>query len=116
MRDLRKRPRDGEHKLEVSETYIDETRGCIFGDSGGWYEPYTENVGRLFRNMQQEFGRCTGTVYVDTAQGETMATGWVFSKRVEYDDAHRIRRKEDRTYVREVWVSLRWTPVTEGKD
>lgn len=107
MRNATKRPRRGDYKLEILEEYINETRGHIFGESG-WYEPYTDNVGKLFRSLQREFGRCMGHVYVDT-ETETSIVGWVFRKRMEYEDAHRIRRKEDRTYIREVWVTLRWT-------
>jgi hypothetical protein len=44
----------GERKmLQVKETYVNETKGYQFGDVP-WYEPYTDNIGKLFRTMQKE--------------------------------------------------------------
>lgn len=90
--------------LKIKETYVNETKGYQWGDSG-WYEPYTENIGRLFLNMQREFGRCIGRMYRDYENGKTVAVGWVFQKRMRYEDA-RYNRPED-YYLREVWVEVR---------
>jgi hypothetical protein len=85
----------------VRETFIDETKGHQFGESD-WYEPYTDDIGRLFRDMQKEYGRCTGHVYVGDGP-DVKKVGWVFEKRMEYDD---YRGRGDRFYVRTVWVRL----------
>lgn len=86
--------------MKVSEVYINATRGYRFGESEP-YEPYTDNIGKLFLSYQREFGRCTSKVYVDTDHGPK-AIGWVFVKKMRYEDA---RSKND-TYVREVWVTV----------
>ena len=92
--------------LQVNETYVNATKGYQFGDSG-WYTPYTEDKGRLFRNYQREYGRCVSKVYVDLPGGKVQPVGWVFEKRMEYEDARRSWSKEQREYVREVWVTYR---------
>ena len=63
------------------------------------HEPFTDDLGRLFKFAQKEWGRCVSKVYIDTAEGPK-ACGWVFRKRRAYDD--------DRTksYVQEAWVTL----------
>jgi len=86
--------------MKVNEVYINATRDQRFGESGP-YEPYTTNIGKLFRSYQKEFGRCTSKVYIDTDQGPK-AIGWVFIKTMKYEDA---RSKND-IYVREVWVTI----------
>lgn len=92
--------------LQVKEDFINETKGYIFGE-GNWYEPYTENRGRLFRDMQREYGRCVSRIYVDTIDGPPKTTGWVFQSRQEYEDSHD-------TYIREVWVNVReWSTLHE---
>lgn len=89
--------------LYVQESYVNETKGYRFGDSE-WYETYTDNIGRLFRDMQKEYGRCVSRMYVDKTDGRVIPIGWVFQKRMEYEDSHD-------TYVREVWVQVSRTPV-----
>lgn len=90
--------------LEIQETYVDMEKGHRYGETE-WYQPYTDDLGRLYREFRSEYGRCTSKVYVDTATG-VKPVGWVFVKRVEYDDAHRITRGP-KTYLREVWVTYR---------
>jgi hypothetical protein len=85
----------------VNETYIDATRGGMIGESEV-FESYHETPGEVFRSCQKEYGGCVSAVYVDTKDGGTQRVGWVFQKRIAYEDA---RTKED-TYIREVWVTL----------
>ena len=103
----------------VSETFINATEGYQFGDSEP-YEPYTDDVGRLFREMQKEYGRCVSSVYVDEPSGTKLADtgqpsgkvkriGWVFQKRMEYEG---YRGHGERFYTREVWVMLHDAPDT----
>lgn len=86
--------------LLISETYVDRTTGGVYGETGV-YEAFTDNPGVLFRRLRREYGKCDGRVYVDNEEGDPVAVGWVFVKRVEYEDA---RNRE--TYLREVWVTL----------
>lgn len=89
--------------LRVSETFVNRTEGYSNGDSGQ-YEPYTDDIGRLFRDYQREYGRCTSKVYIDTPTGPK-AIGWVFEKRVKYDDCNEY-------FMQEVWVTLYNKPDT----
>ncbi len=81
----------------ISESYINETEGYQIGDTEP-YEPFTDDVGELFRHCQREFGRCRSKVYVDTDDG-SRAIGWVFEKLDAYEDA-------GGHYLRHVWVTL----------
>jgi len=97
--------------LQITEDYVDATRGCRLGESG-WYEPYTDNRGELYRALVKEHGRCTGKVYVDKRtpapdDGTTGAyvetpepVGWVFVKRQQYEDTRK-------PYLAETWVTIR---------
>ena len=85
--------------LLVKETFVNETKGWISGESG-FYPPYTDDVKELFRAMQKEYGRCISKVYIDGPEGEALPIGWVFEKRREYRDS------ED-TYLQHTWVECR---------
>ena len=128
--------------FEVRETYVNSSEGHMIGDSG-WYEPYTEDRGKLFRDFQHEYGGCTGHMYVDvkvprfgpdfrgiTAFGKVVypqydyrvdTVGWVFSRREHYEDARPaeyrngkpVYREQD-YYTREVWVHVRNEPAAWG--
>lgn len=81
----------------IEEVWRNATENYICGESG-LYEPYTDNLGELFRSLQKEYGKCVSKVYVD--QGDkTIAIGWVFEKRRKYDDCND-------TYLQETWVTL----------
>ena len=86
--------------MKVRETYINATKGHRFGDSGGWIDAHADTVGGAFRAARAEFGRCVGKVYVDTTGGGAKQVGWVFQKRMRYDDDPKD------SYLREVWVEV----------
>lgn len=93
-------------KLMTSESYVNQTKGYRFGDSGSEpIEQYAETVGELFRDLQQEFGRCVGKMYRDQPDGGVIQVGWVFEKRMTYEDARRPYSEDD-FYTREVWVEV----------
>jgi hypothetical protein len=95
--------------LMISETYFNASKGYQFGETDP-YEPYTDDIGRLFREMQREYGRCKSSIYVDTPTG-TQRIGWAFSKRMRYEDAR--GNDPERDYdTREVWVTLHDAPDT----
>lgn len=83
--------------LYVQEEFINLDKGYSFG-STEVYEAYTDDRGKLYRSMVKEYGRCTGKVYVDTVYG-SKEIGWVFVKRMQYEDC------KD-TYLREAWVTV----------
>ena len=57
------------------------------------------NKGELFKTLAKEYGRCTGRMYYDGSDGAAIHIGWVFQKKVQYEDC-----KE--TYLQEAWASL----------
>jgi hypothetical protein len=89
--------------LWVSETYINADKGYRYGEAEP-YETFTDNPGELYRSLRKEYGRCTGNIFVDKEAGP-QKVGWVFVKRVCYDDC------KD-TYLREVWVTVLDKPNT----
>ena len=95
--------------LLVSEVFINKDKDAQFGESEP-YEPYTDDIGRLFRDFQREYGRCESSVYVDSKDGPPKRIGWVFSKRMEYEDSGRYGRERE-FYTREVWVTLHDAPI-----
>ena len=90
--------------LVCKEDFVNATKDINFGGSG-WEEPWTDDVGALYRNAVREYGRCTGHVYMTTSDRDAIPVGWTFVKRMEYEDARTSWRKEDRFYLREVWLS-----------
>jgi hypothetical protein len=85
-------------ELWASEEFVDMTREIRYGEPS-IQKVFTDDPGKLFRYCQKEFGRCVSRVYIDTADEEAAPVGWVFQKRVEYDDCNK-------TYLRETWVTL----------
>lgn len=115
-------------RLEIKETFVNATEGIRFGDTE-WEEPWTNEIGKLFRDMQREYGRCTGRIYQDRTDADghwdTYPLGWVFEKRMLYEGSRRTEPRWNRTsksydyiypssayYTREVWVMMRQV-VTE---
>jgi hypothetical protein len=90
--------------LYIKETAVEVKTpgepGCIIGESGV-YESFTDDAGKLYRDLVREHGRCTGKMYIDPkAGGKPRHIGWVFLKRRAYEDAPR------KTYLAETWVSV----------
>jgi hypothetical protein len=87
--------------IVMREQWVNRTEGHLIGDSD-WYEAYTDDEGELFRDLQKEYGRCTGKVYIDPV-GDPVhpkEVGWVFLKKVKYDDV-------DKYFLRETWVDMK---------
>src|SRR3990167_4033330 len=83
--------------LWAQESYVDRTQNCGSGESDV-YETSCETRGELYHRMRQEYGRCTGKVYIDT-KGKARAIGWVFVKSARYTDTQEH-------YVAETWVTV----------
>lgn len=92
--------------LFVQESYVNVTAGHRLGESDV-FETYTESRGELYRDMQREYGRCTGRVYIDDSNGKNpKAIGWVFQKRQQYDDCNE-------RFLMETWVTVHTGPATK---
>lgn len=88
--------------LRVSVTLVNEDEGYRFSET-------TDDVdygrGDLYRRCVREYGRCTGAVYYDPVEGGwPKKIGWVFVKRVKYDDCAE-------TFLQTAWVCV--SEVTE---
>ncbi len=81
--------------LYAQETFINRTQNARVGESDV-FETFTDDRGKLYRSMRQEYGRCTGKVHIDPDAREI---GWVFVKRTKYEDC-------DETYLQETWVTV----------
>lgn len=88
--------------LWITEKYVDATKkqGCGVVD---WYETRYEDdeLQALMRSLCKALGRIR-SMWRDRPGGGRQQVGWVFEKRVPYDDA---RGPKD-TYLREVWVEV----------
>lgn len=93
--------------LHVQESFVNATEGHRFGDSPV-YETDMDTPGEIYRHAVREYGRCTGKVYIDAADG-VKAVGWVFVKRGRYEDT-------GDTYLREVWVTVHDAPETVTRE
>jgi hypothetical protein len=91
----------------ISETFVNLDREVRYSEVPP-YEPFTDDLGELYRSLRAEYGRCTGHVYIDRADAQPLAVGWVFVKRVPYDDCNK-------TYLREVWITCYQTIETTTK-
>lgn len=96
--------------MRIKETYVNRTEGHIFGDSG-WYKPWTDDRGELFRSLQKEFGRCESRVYIDTPTG-AKPSGWVFARKDAYEGNP---CKGHPSYIREVWVEVTEDEIPENQ-
>lgn len=91
------------YRLAISLT--DETAGYRFSDHDeevpDWLlrEDGTPDTGAIYRECQREYGRCTGSVYVDRDGGPPERIGWHFVSRQQYEDT-------GEPYLRGAWVSL----------
>ena len=81
----------------IRETWVNKTKGHQCGDSG-LYEPFTDDIGKLFRCLQKEFGKCVSAMYIDKGNS-AQKIGWVFEKKMKYEDCKEY-------YIQETWVEL----------
>ena len=76
-------------------------------NDGEPYESGSETPGEIYRLCVREYGKCVSKCYVDNVVNpdKPQHIGWVFQKRVKFDDCNR-------TYIQEVWVTLHEKPPT----
>ena len=101
--------------LWIKESYVDATKGGRYSDVD-WYETkFADNELRpMFKNLVKEFGRVR-SMWRDKAGGGREQVGWVFEKRVEYDDNRANTPIKQRTYLREVWVEVSIGPASRRR-
>jgi len=94
--------------LRVTLTNEDEDKGYRFSEwdeplADTWFESLDEAglpiMGRIYKECQREYGRCTGSVYVDQETGGPRKVGWFFLKRERYEDMNEL-------YLRGAWVTV----------
>lgn len=86
--------------IVMKETWVNATKGYRVGESD-WYESFTDEEGVLFRDLQREYGRCTSKVYLELpGKSGEMPIGWVFQKKVKYDDVEEY-------YIQETWIQMK---------
>ena len=81
----------------ISETWVDATGGYIIGDSGV-YETMFGNIGELFKSLKKKYGKCISKMFIGDNEN-AKHIGWVFSKKVKYEDCNKY-------FTQETWVSL----------
>jgi hypothetical protein len=92
--------------LYVQESFVNRTKNLRYGDDSVVYATGYDHAGKLFRALRKEYGRCTGHVYIDTADPQhPQKIGWVFVKRQTYSNSRE-------TYLQEVWVTVHTAPPT----
>jgi len=89
----------------IEEQYRNATEKYMIGESG-LFEPFTDDIGKLFRFCRRKYGKCTSKVYVDNPDKTAKAIGWVFEKLVKYEDT-------GEKYLQEVWITLHESRPTE---
>lgn len=91
--------------LRVKITLVNETKNAQFGywpPDNPEFGPY-EDVSTLYKDMKNEWGGRVTKMFRDTRTGPVQV-GWVFSKRMRYEDA-RTNRPDD-FYTRQAWVEV----------
>ena len=82
----------------IRETWVNQSKGYQCGDSG-LYEPFTDVICKLYLALQKEHGRCVSSMYIDNPDGSSKRIGWVFEKKMKYEDCKEY-------YIQETWVEL----------
>lgn len=84
--------------LIIREEYVNRTENARYGFTGKTETGHMD-VTSLYNDLKAEYGR-PKKMFITNADGtDDVQTGWVFTKKMKYDDC------KD-TYVREVWVEV----------
>jgi hypothetical protein len=92
--------------LWITEKYVDRNKGHVYSVVD-WYETRFDDgqLRDLLRFCSKTFGRVR-SMWRDKPGGGRAQVGWVFEKRVEYEDVSKTRPARERTYLRETWVEV----------
>lgn len=92
--------------LWITEKYVDKNKGRVYSEVD-WYETrFADNELRpMLKSMTKEFGR-VHSMWRDKPSGGREQVGWVFEKRVAYDDVSQTTPAKERFYLREVRIEV----------
>ena len=93
----------------IALDFVNASKGHRFGSEV--VECDDDDRGTIFRNLRSEYGRCTGKVYRDLADGGSVAVGWCFIQRRPYEDS---RSFPPETYLHETWAEVRNVVTTNA--
>src|SRR5690242_15690009 len=82
--------------VQISQT--NETKRYRYADDAA-SESAHELKGELFSACLKEYGRCISKMYVDVSDGGRIHIGWVFEKKMKYDDSHE-------TFICHTWIAV----------
>jgi hypothetical protein len=85
--------------IYIQETWIDQKNKSIIGETD-IYETFTDSKGKLFKALQNEYGRCISKIFVDESDGKQKQVGWVFEKKQKYDDINEF-------FILETWITIK---------
>jgi hypothetical protein len=85
--------------IYIQETWIDQKNKSIIGETD-IYETFTDSKGKLFKALQNEYGRCISKIFVDESDGKQKQVGWVFEKKQKYDDINEF-------FILETWIVIK---------
>lgn len=84
--------------LAIRVTFLNKDRNGQIGEDV--HKTEFEEPRELFRHCKKTYGRCTSRMMRDRRHGESVQTGWIFEKKVPYDDA------PDEMFTQETWVEV----------
>jgi hypothetical protein len=86
--------------LMVRVTLLNATQRALFGEwpPGAEFGEYSD-LRSLYKDMKSEWGGRVSKMYRDLKDRDGIQVGWVFTKKMQYEDS-----KE--WYVREAWVEV----------
>ena|ERR1051325_3498125 len=94
-------------KIWIQETCLNKTDEYCCGESDV-YETWADvsQKAQLIAWLKKEYGRIVSKVYIDQKDAPPKTIGYVFEKRVKYDDC-------TKTYLQHVWVTFHTAPPTK---
>jgi hypothetical protein len=88
--------------IYVEQDTVNATEGYTCGKTDP-EETEFETKGEVFKWCLKRFGKCVSRVYIDRESGRPRKIGWVFQKRVKYDDCNQM-------FLQETWITLHKAP------
>src|SRR6266581_7034903 len=98
--------------LFIDIAQVNETKHYHLCDPS-FEETRFDDMGELYRSLVKEYGKCVSKQYIDI-NGKSTQIGWVFEKRVVYDDVrlgrslkHMTPEARDKcSFICSTWVSV----------
>lgn len=95
--------------LFIEVVYTNETKHYRISDPE-FVETRFSNKSELYRSLVKEYGKCVSKVYID----DGVQIGWVFERRVKYDDVRSSKafkhmskiERDNCSFICSTWVSV----------